>query len=86
MILLLYMKSPNQCRFIFFLILVCTLHVFKLDLFVDIFRGLIFRSFRSDPTLLLDPQVQKVLAQLIGLSVGKDEKIDPTQVAQVLKV
>ena len=45
------------------------------------------RSFKENPQLLADPEVRRVLGQLMGLSTGGDNfEIKPLEVAEVMKV
>ena len=45
------------------------------------------RSFKENPQLLVDPEVRRVLGQLMGLSTGGDNsEIKPLEVADVMKV
>ena len=45
------------------------------------------RSFKENPQLLADPEVRRVLGQLMGLSTGSDNsEIKPLEVADVMKV
>ena len=45
------------------------------------------RSFKENPQLLADPEVRRVLGQLMGLSTGGDNsEIKPLEVADVMKV
>ena len=45
------------------------------------------RSFEQNPQLLADPEVAKVIGQLMGLSTGGDtSQIQPLEVADVMKV
>ena len=45
------------------------------------------RSFKENPQLLADPEVQRVLGQLMELSTGSDSsEIKPLEVADVMKV